>query len=78
MRKGVVVVGGRGGGVLRNCEERGERGEGELVIVTGFTFLCLSFYDFPFSFFFHLLVKNLLVSYAAAFISSRNAQMSFA
>lgn len=72
MRKGVVVGGGEGGGV----EEL--RREGEMVIVTGFTFLCLSFYDFPFSFFFHLLVKNLLVSYAAAFISSRNAQMSFA
>ena len=47
-----------GGGVLRNCEERGKRGDGELVIVTGVTFLCRPFYDFPFSFFFHLLVKN--------------------
>ena len=47
-----------GGGGLRNCEEREKRGEGELVIVTGVTFLCLPFYDFPFSFFFHFLVKN--------------------
>ena len=48
----------RAGGVLRNCEERGKRGDGELVIVTGVTFLCRPFYDFPFSFFFHLFVKN--------------------
>ena len=50
--------GGGGGVVLRNCEERGKRGDGELVIVTGVTFLCRPFYDFPFSFFFHLFVKN--------------------
>jgi len=38
--------------------EGGKRGERELVIVTGFIFLCLPFYDFPFSFFFPLLVKT--------------------
>ena len=56
--KGGGGGGGGGGGVLRNCEERGKRGDGELVIVTGVTFLCRPFYDFPFSFFFHLFVKN--------------------
>lgn len=50
--------GGGGVGLLRNWVERGKKKNGELVVVTGLTFLCLPFYDFLCSFSFPLLVKN--------------------
>ena len=45
-------------GLLRNWVEREKKEKGELVVVTGLTFLCLLFYDFLCSFSFPLLVKN--------------------